>query len=143
MYLGEIVFRHSEKDWAEQTFALAMDDDGYTISTLGLQKDSEFTEIFNHYILRGIESGCFKKLFSNYYVYHFAKENFEMIEPQPLGYDNVMFCFACLAVGIILSVIECLLELIVAKVSKEMEKKMKKYHREAWTQGNMEQAGNT
>ena len=72
----------------------------------------------------------------------YAKENFEMIEPQPLGYDNIVFCFSWLAVGIIISVFKCLLEFSVVKVSKETEKKMKNYHREAWTQGNMEQAGN-
>ena len=50
----------SQKALGDQTFAIRMDDAVYGIGTLGLQKDSEFLQIFNHYILKAIESGVLR-----------------------------------------------------------------------------------
>ena len=93
-------------------FVLEMDDSVYTHAALALQKDSEFLQIFNHYILRALEGGDFKRL---YYYSHkdlFVKENFGMIEPQPLRPNNVMFCFSWIGFGVILSVIIVMTESI-------------------------------
>ena len=46
-----------------QMFALKMDDSVYTIATLALQKDSEFLQMFNYYILKAFEGGHFKRLY--------------------------------------------------------------------------------
>ena len=109
----------SQKALGEQTIALKMDDEVYGIGTLALQKDSEFFQIFNHYILKALESGCFKRLFRNYHIDLYTKENFEMIEAQPLGYENVMFCFIGLAVGIGASLFKGMFEFMTYKLAKE------------------------
>ena len=109
----------SQKALGEQTIALKMDDEVYGIGTLALQKDSEFFQIFNHYILKALESGCFKRLFRNYHIDLYTKENFGMIEAQPLGYENVMFCFIGLAAGIGASLFKGMFEFTTYKLAKE------------------------
>ena len=108
-----------EKMLTNELFVLKMDDsvNGYT--GLVLQKESEFLQIFNHYILKALEAGEFKRLYRNYYIDMYTKENFEMIEAQPLGLNNVMFCFTCLGFGICLSLIKVIMEFIIKKISKQ------------------------
>ena len=96
-----------------------MDDSVYGIATLALQKDSEFLQIFNHYILKALEGGDFRRMYRNHHMDLFTKENFEMSEPQPLASKNVMFCFISLGVGICLSLIIAMMELIRKKISKK------------------------
>ena len=108
----------SQKALGDQTFAIRMDDAVYGIGTLGLQKDSEFLQIFNHYILKAIESGCFKRQYHNHLMALYTKENFEMMEAQPLGYENVMFCFICLAVGIFASLFQGMMEFMMKRLAK-------------------------
>ena len=93
-----------------------MDDTVYAIGGFGLQKDSEFLQIFNHFILKGLESGEFKRLHRNYYIKLYTRNNFEMIEPQPLGMNNVMFCFISLGFGICLSIIKVMMEFMGKKI---------------------------
>ena len=93
-----------------------MDDALYGMGTLGLQRDSEFLQIFNHYIMKEMESGFLKRLFYKYHGDLFTKERFEMVEPQPLGFNNVMFCFIMLALGICLSIVIVMMELINSKL---------------------------
>ena len=109
----------SEKMLTDQLFALKMDDYVYGFTGLGLPKDSEFLQIFNHYILKAMEGGEFKRLFRSYYIDLFTKENFEMPEPQPLGSNNVMFCYICLGFAICLSLIKVILEFMIKKMSKD------------------------
>ena len=73
--------------------ALNLEDAGKIYLTLTLHKDSEFLQIFNYYILKGHEHGIYKKLFKKYHMELFTKEHFGMMEPQPLGANNVMFTF--------------------------------------------------
>ena len=103
----------------DQMFALKMDDAVYSIGTLALQKDSEFLQLFNHYILKAFESGEFKRLYRRYHMDLFVKENFEMVEPQPLGSNNVMFCFISLGFGICLSLISVMIEFLKRKICKQ------------------------
>ena len=42
-----------------------------------------------------------------------------MIEAQPLGLNNVMFCFTCLGFGICLSLIKVMIEFMKKKISKK------------------------
>ena len=67
----------------------------------------------------GYETGFFKRLFHKHYIDLFIKENYEMQEPQPLRFNNVMFCFICLAVGICLAVTLALMEITWKKLSKQ------------------------
>ena len=101
------------------TAPLKIEDSVYSISGLALQRDSEFLQLFNHYILRGYETGFFKRLFRNSNVDLFTRESYEMVEPQPLGFNNVMFCFMCLAAGTVLSIAQAILEFIMTKCSNQ------------------------
>ena len=42
-----------------------------------------------------------------------------MKEPQPLGLNNVMFCFISLGIGICVSIINVMIELMIRKTSKK------------------------
>ena len=107
----------SEKIMTDRLFALKMDDSAILMGALVLQKDSEFLQILNYYILRALESGDFKRLTRNFNSVLFTRENFEMTEPQPLGLNNVMFCFTIFAFGICISVIMMLMEFIRRKIT--------------------------
>ena len=64
-------------------------------------------------------SGFLKRLFREYHSALFTKENFEMIPTQPLGINNVMFCFILLGIGICLSLLLTAVEFIMPKQSWE------------------------
>ena len=68
---------------------------------------------------QGLESGVFRTIRLRNYKHLSTKELFEMPEPQPLGYNNVMFCFISLGFGICLSVIKVITELMTWKISKK------------------------
>ena len=99
-----------------QVHTLKMDDEIYAIGTLALQKESEFLEIFNHYILKQHEHGILKRIFRSYVIELFTREKFGMSEPQPLGYENVIFTFSCLGFGIVASLGITIVELITKRV---------------------------
>ena len=104
-----------QKELTDQTFDLKMDDSLFGISTLALQKHSEFLQIFNYYILKAIEGGLLKRLYRKHRMSLFTKESFEMPEPQPLGWNNVMLSFMCLGFGICLSIIMATIEFFKKK----------------------------
>ena len=101
---------------AHKAFALKMDDAVYSHGGFGLQKDSEFCALFNNYILKGLETGVIVGFKQSRYKDN-PEENFEMMEPQPLGLNNVMFCFISLGIGICVSIINVMIELIIRKTS--------------------------
>ena len=83
----------------------------------GLQKDSELLPLFNHFILKGSENGVFSRI--SRAIKQDREENFEMMEPLPLGLNNVMFCFISLGFGISLSLILVMMEFIRKKALKD------------------------
>ena len=103
----------------DQLVALKMDDSAHVISTFGLQKDSEFLDLLNYYLLKEIEHGIVYRLKRNYYKPLYIKEQFGMSEPQPLGYGNVIFTFACLGIGMSTSLGIAMVELIVMKFNNK------------------------
>ena len=111
-----------EKVLHDQLTALKMDDSTYVLSAFGLQKGSEFLEIFNHYILKEMEYGISKRLYRKYYSDLSAKEHFGMPEPQPLGYENVIFTFLCLGIGVAISLCVVIMEVYVAIMKYSIEK---------------------
>ena len=115
-------YKDPEKQrYANQLFALKMDDTVYGILSMGLQKDSEFLQLFNYCILRQFETGISRRLYREYHAGFFTNENFELNESQPLGFSHVMFCFILLALGICLSTTITILELMSGKQkSQEM-----------------------
>ena len=102
-----------------QTFPLEMDDSVYAAASFALQKDSEFLQIFNHYIMKAMESGFLNRNFHNHRKDVYGEnENYETVEPQPLGFNNVMFIFIVLAIGICLSITKVLMEFLTMKLNK-------------------------
>ena len=110
---------------AVKAFALQMDDSVQSVSGFGLQKDSQFLQLFNYKILKAMEGGIYKRLYRKYYMDLFTKESFEMLEPQPLGLNNVMFCFIILGFGICLSVFKVIMDLITKKIKDHIVAKSK------------------
>ena len=53
-----------------------------------------------------------KRLFRKHHMDLYTKERFEIDEPQPLGFSNVMFCFMSLGFGCVVSLLFVILELI-------------------------------
>ena len=122
LYFGMI--GHLRKNWKKyhsaethKAIELKMDDAVFSNSGLGLQKDSEFSPLFNHFILKGYENGVFSSINQAYQLD--PEENFEIMEPQPLGLNNVMFCFITLGIGICVSISNVMIELIIRKTSKK------------------------
>ena len=71
--------------------------------------------MFNHFILRAKESGVLKRMYRNYHMDLYTNVNFEMLEVQSLGWNNVIFCFIILGFGISLSIIQVMMEFIRKK----------------------------
>ena len=114
---------HREEEWDEKSAydelnLLKMDDESYAYASFALQKDSEFLELFNYYILKEYEHGILKKLFRTYYNKLYTRQQFSMKEPEPLSYGNVIFTFSCLVLGVATSLGIAIVELIVIKLSK-------------------------
>ena len=94
-----------------------MDDLGYVQLALALQKDSEFLEIFNYFLLKEFEHGIFNKLDREYNFFLYRNEEFGMIEPQALGFNNIVFLFMGLGIGISAALAIATLELLIKKLS--------------------------
>ena len=102
----------------DKIYPLKMDDSSYNLLGLGLQKDSEFLGIFNHYLLKEMESGLNMRARRSLQNSFYVNEQFEMPEPQPLGSNNVMFLFILLGLGLITSVTVSVYELVAGKHRK-------------------------
>ena len=101
--------------WFE--FALKMDDSSVACSTLGLQKDSEFLEIFNHFLLKQLENGIGNRLFLSHHNELYVKEQFGLTDVQPLATKNVMFLLIWAVAGFFTSLTITLIEIIIKKIN--------------------------
>ena len=97
-----------------RVLALQMDDASHINLGFALQKDSEFLEIMNHYILKEMEHGILMHEIRSHYDPIYRYDQFGMNEPQPLAYNNFMFVFICLGMGIMTSLTLALYEKISA-----------------------------
>ena len=104
---------------AQNVIALKMDDSVYSYGAFGLPKNSEFLQTFNHYLLKEFEHGIINRLRRKYYVDLYVHKQFGMSEPQPLGYENVIFTFACLAIGMVASMVIATVEYIAMKMGQK------------------------
>ena len=107
-----------EKLLMDKIYPLQMDDAFYNFLGLGLQKDSEFLGIFNHYILKEMEHGLNMRASRSLQSIFHVNQQFEMPEPQPLGSNNVMFLFILLGLGIISSMTMTICEVVVRNYMK-------------------------
>ena len=103
----------NERAAYQEVTPLKMDDESYSYGTLALQKDSEFLEIFNYYIMKQYENGILKRLYRTYHSELLAREQFSMSEPQPLGYEKVVFPFTCLVIGVAASMWIAIVEIVI------------------------------
>ena len=117
IYYNDILPRN--KPMIDQLVILKMDAPAYSVAGFALQKDSEFRGLFNHYILKGKENGILDKLFRQYHMNMFTKEQFWMPEPQELHYSNVVFLFICLVAGVSASVVIATVEFIISVAQKK------------------------
>ena len=108
---------HIMKMLHDHLFALKMDDPVVSTVGFGLQKGSEFEQVFNHYILKQIEHGILKRLHRQYYtrLNEYRMQNSGIGEAQPLSINNVLFLFICLATGILASIAITIIEFIVER----------------------------
>ena len=115
-----MVIRILEQQGLRKTYQavdLKMDYSTRRVSGLGLQKDSEFSPVFNYFILKGMENGVLHKIKKA--DENDPDENFAMSEPQPLGLNNVMFCFISLGFGIALSIIKVMMEYVTENIREK------------------------
>ena len=80
---------------------------------IALQKDSEFTKLFNHQLLKMFESGKFHKINQKWTATY--DQDYGMEEPVQLSYEHVLFPYNFLALGIIIAVPIILVERLIKK----------------------------
>ena len=68
-----------------------------------LQKDSEFKELFNHHIMKLYEVGVIDRLMRKNVI--IQNEEFGIAEAVALGYENVLFPFGIIFLGMVLAVV--------------------------------------
>ena len=90
-------------------------DSSWSYSTLALQKDSEFHEVFNYYIMKQHEHGLIRRNYRHWYPDYFTNEQYGMSDPYPLTWDNVIFLFYLLAVGMPVSIAVAMMEFALHK----------------------------
>ena len=84
---------------------LKIDEKSRSHSGFLLQNNSEFLQVFNHYIMKMMETGILKRLQKKQlYASLYVNEDFGLSEPQPLSFTNVLFLFNVLGVGIVTSI---------------------------------------
>ena len=103
---------HTESNYI---VVLKLDEKYSSFGTLALTKDSEFLPLFNFYILTAYESGINKKIFRDYHYSLYTNKPYEMAEPQPLTYKNVMFPFIALGFMICISCLTTVFEIMTKK----------------------------
>ena len=79
-------------------------------SSFALIKHSEFLQILNYYIIKRYENGAHRRHHYQWSRYNNVNEQFGMLEPEPLGYNNVMFPFMCLGLAICAAIIISMVE---------------------------------
>ena len=85
-------------------------------NTLVLQKNSEFTELFNYRLLKMMETGNIERMKLRAIIN--ADQEFGISEAIQLGYENVMDPFMCFALGILAAAGMGLLEYLYVKIKR-------------------------
>ena len=112
--LSSVVSKNA-RPYQGQLIALKMNDMSYSLASLALQKDSEFLPTFNHYILKELEHGIMKRIYRKHHMGFFTNELFGMTDPQALDFNNALFPFVCLGLGVFASCIIAAMEFIKCK----------------------------
>ena len=95
-----------------QIMTLPVDGAPSSFSSFALQKQSEFLGPFNYFLMKQNEHGISSRLFRKYHMPLYIKEQFGLIEPRPLGHEDVMFLFILLGLGMLTSLAIACLEML-------------------------------
>ena len=93
-------------------------------NSLALQKDSEFTDLFNYYLLKMQESGTIERMKLRWISIANEQIGSGMSQAIQLGYEHVLLPFNCCALGILVAAGLSLLEHLFVKVVKNKEMKV-------------------
>ena len=93
---------------------LKMDDLTPSVGGIGLQDDSEWQEILNHHILKMLEGGILQRIDRSWLDTE-KNEDFDIFTVTTLGFENVLFPFSILAMGITAAMSANLIEYLLGK----------------------------
>ena len=99
-----------DKELTAQFQTLKMIDASWSTFAIALQKDSELLQAFNYYILKQYEHGLIRRNHRHWYPDYYTNEQYGMNEPYPLTWNNVIFLFYLLAVGMPISIVIAMME---------------------------------
>ena len=108
VYFGPWILNFANPDWYPLELPGSPRNN---FNAMGLRKHSEFTAIFNYFILKMRQSGLMNKML-NKWVERKVVENEMGIEANPLSYDNLLFPYLILSVGTLAALVLVTLEWI-------------------------------
>ena len=89
---------------------LKMSDTYHVFSSFSLRHNSEYLPLFNHRILKALETGILHRMKKKHSIPLATPLKIGLTEPEPLGINNVMFPFCFMGAIMILSVIIAVIE---------------------------------
>ena len=115
-------FSTIEEELRNQLFGLKIADGSWLITTNALQGNSEFLQIFNHYILRQFEHGLLTRNRRKKWL--FRSEQFGISEAYPMSLSNVIFPFIWILVGILAALSIALMEACKPRMKRKAQHMM-------------------
>ena len=109
---------HSEAHSPPGLKALKMADTSIVSGGIGLQKDSEFQDIFHYLLIKFAEVGILKRI-NMKWPDTSRNEDFGLPEPGSLAFSNILFPFTSLLTGIITASAFACLEYVLKRYRKE------------------------
>ena len=107
----EIALNNYPEDLMErQLVALNVNEKVTILEGNPMQKDSEFLELFSHYLVKMQESGLVNRL-KDMWVNKGEERQYGFGNPIPLGYENVLFPFGIVAISLLVVLIIAVAEL--------------------------------
>ena len=114
-------FSNIERELRSQFQALKIDDGSWMLTTMALQKNSEFRQVFNYYIMKQYEHGLRRKNYQRLWSDFLRNEEFGINEAYPLALNNVMFPFIWLLGGIFATLTIAIMEFGILKLKRRNE----------------------
>ena len=96
--------------------AYEMEDAQHSWNVFLLRPDSEYLPLFNHYLLKGFETGILQRLNKIWNAHLKPPIKIGIAEPQSLELNNVMFPFSLLAATIVITVVLAIAEKVAYKI---------------------------
>lgn len=107
---------YSDNELEKQLIGLQIEESYNEYEGIGLQKNSEFTELFNHHIMKLYEMGVMDRLMRKHVIRH--DKQYGLAEPVTLGYENLMFPFGIFILGVVIGGIATVAEGIIKLIMK-------------------------